>query len=242
MVGIALGAGAVFLATMLGGVTGFAYGLVSVPLLLLIGFPLVDIVAANLAIAMLTRVAVVYRLREHVDRRRALSLIAGSIPGIAMGHLVRQRIDPTALKAGAGALAIGCAVLLLVRPRSGAWAGSRVGGLAAGVSGGFLGVTTSFNGVPPVLWLSSVEIQPLEFIADLAVYFVVGNLIALPAVLLGGGVPLSRVGGLVLAWLPVGLLGNAVGLRLAPRVAKPVFRLVTLSLVFVAGLATLATA
>jgi uncharacterized membrane protein YfcA len=42
MIAVLLGA-AVCGATSLGGVTGFGYGLVSMPLLLLAGFPLVDL-------------------------------------------------------------------------------------------------------------------------------------------------------------------------------------------------------
>lgn len=241
MIAVLLGAGAVFGAALLGGVTGFGYGLVSVPLLLLLGFPVVDVVAANLTIGMLTRVAVVYRLREHINRRHATILVVGSVPGIILGHGVHHLIDATTLKVGAGLLAMIFAVYLSVRPPAVGVSGSRVGGLAAGASGGFLGVTTSLNGIPAVLWLSRTDTEPLGFIADLAVYFVVGNLIAVPVLLMGGEVSLHRLGGLLLVWVPCGLAGNAVGLRLAQRVPRRVFRSVTLGLVLVAGAAMLAT-
>jgi uncharacterized protein len=242
MTAVLLGAAAVSGATLLGGVTGFGYGLVSMPLLLLVGFPLVDVVTANLIIGMLTRVAVVYRLREHIDRSRATILVVGSVPGIVVGYEVHDLVDATTLKVGAGMLAMIFAVYLAVRPPAVGASGSRIGGLAAGASGGFLGVTTSLNGVPAVLWLSRVDTEPLGFIADLAVYFVVDNLIAVPLLLMGGEVSLQRLGGLLLVWVPCGLAGNAVGLRLAPRVPRRMFRLVTLGLVIVAGAATLVTA
>jgi hypothetical protein len=241
MTALVLGAGAVFVAALLGGVTGFGYGLVSAPLLLLIGFSLADAVAANLTIGMLTRIAVWYRLRHQVDRRRAGTLVIGSVPGMLLGYGVGRLIDPTVLKVGAGLLAIVFALYLAVRPGTTDRSGSLLGGLAAGVSGGFLAMTTSFNGVPPVLWLSRLNIEPLGFIADLAVYFVVGGIIAIPLVLVDGAVTPYRLGVLLVGWLPVGLAGNAVGLRLAPRLPRRVFRWVTLGLVLVAGAATVAT-
>src|SRR5215475_4325027 len=98
---VVLGAGAVLLAALLGGVTGFGTGLVLAPLLLLIGFPLAEVVAVNLTIALVTRVAVTYRLREHIDRRRVTLLILGSVPGIVLGRAVGHLIDATALKVAA---------------------------------------------------------------------------------------------------------------------------------------------
>jgi uncharacterized membrane protein YfcA len=239
---VVLGSGAVLVAALLGGATGFGAGLVCVPLLLLIGFPLAEVVAANLTIGLFTRVAVAYRLREHIDRRRATLLILGSVPGIVLGRAVGQLIGASVLKVAAGLVAMAFAGYLFGRPPVAAAAGSRFGGLVAGASGGFLATTISFNGVPPVLWLSRTDAAPLAFVADLAVYFVAGNLMAVPLLLIGGSVPVHRLGGLLLVWLPVSLVGNALGLRLAGRLSRRVFRAVTLGLVIVAGAATVATA
>jgi len=239
---VALGAGAVLVAALLGGATGFGTGLVCAPLLLLIGFPLAEVVAVNLTVALLTRVAVAYRLREHIDWRRATLLILGSVPGIVLGRAVGHLIDASVLKVAAGLAAIAFAGYLFARPSGTGTAVSRLGGLVAGVSGGFLATTISFNGVPPVLWLSRTGAEPLAFVADLAVYFVVGNLLAVPLLLIDGSVPVSRLGGLLLAWVPVSLAGNALGLRLAGRLSRRVFRALTLGLVVVTGAATVATA
>src|SRR5687767_7824626 len=75
----------VFVAAFLGGVTGFGYGLVSAPLLLLIGFPLRFVVTANLTLGGLTRVGVAYRFRRYVSARRSVMLAAGSAPGLFLG-------------------------------------------------------------------------------------------------------------------------------------------------------------
>lgn len=230
------------LAALLGGATGFGAGLVCVPVLLLVGFPLADVVATNLAIGLFTRLVVAYRLRAHIDRRRATTLVLGSIPGIALGYAIRGLLNPTVLKMAAGVLAVVFAAYLLRRPATNANTGSRLGGLFAGAGGGCLATTISFNGVPPVLWLSRTDTQPLAFVADLAVYFVAGNLIAVTLLVLDGAVPAHRLGTLLLAWLPVSLAGNTIGLRLARHLPGTAFRAITLGLVILAGAATVATA
>ena len=233
-------------ASILGGVTGFGFALVCTPLLLLAGFPLADVVVVNLAISGTTRLATVARLRHSVNRRRAGWLVFGVVPGLALGLLVRDAVDDDVLKVVAGTVAVGVALYLLVRPpapRVGA-AGPppRLQSGTAGLLGGFLGITTSLNGPPPVILLSRQQAEPREFVADMAVYLLVGNALTLLAIhLLGGGLALDRLWPLLLCWLPVGLLGNAVGLAYGSRLPARPFRLLTLGLVVVTGLATVGT-
>ena len=66
-------------ASLLSGTTGFGYGLVATPLLLLTGFSLPFVVAANLAVSFVMRGTVAYRFRREVDRRRTASQAASTI-------------------------------------------------------------------------------------------------------------------------------------------------------------------
>jgi uncharacterized protein len=138
------------------------------------------------------------------------------------------------------------AALLLLRPPGACTGdGPPAAGLttgAAGALGGFLGITTSLNGPPPVVLLSRQNVAPQQFVADLAVYFIVCNGLALLLIGLAGDVDPGRVGVLLACWLPGGLLGNALGNSWAARVPQGPFRLLTLGLVVVTGLATVVTA
>jgi uncharacterized protein len=236
----------VLAASVLGGVTGFGFSLVCAPLLLLLGLGLTDVVVVNLAIGLLTRLATVARLHRSVHRRRAAVLVAGSLPGLLVGYLVRDQVSGEALKVTAGAVAVVVAALLLLRPPAAdAGDGPPAAGLvtgAAGALGGFLGITTSLNGPPPVVLLSRQNVAPRQFVADLAVYFIVCNGLALLLIGLAGDVDPGRVGVLLACWLPGGLLGNALGNSWAARVPQGPFRLLTLGLVVVTGLATVVTA
>ena len=85
-------------AAFLGGVTGFGYSLVATPLLLLLGFPLPFVVTANLALAFVTRIAVAYRFRSDLNRRRVAGLIAGSVPGLWLGVEVLKAVPEATIK------------------------------------------------------------------------------------------------------------------------------------------------
>jgi uncharacterized membrane protein YfcA len=232
-------------ASVLGGVTGFGFSLVCAPLLLLAGFPLADVVVVNLTIAGTTRLATVIRLRHFVNRRRAGWLVAGCVPGLLLGFLVRDAVDDAVLKVVAGSIAVLVAAYLLFRPPAPRPADAgpppRLQSGIAGVLGGFLGITTSLNGPPPVILLSRQRAEQREFVADMAVYLIVGNGLALLLIHLGGGLALDRLGLLLACWLPVALLGNAVGLVYGSRLPAELFRVLTLCLVMVTGLATVVT-
>ena len=232
-------------ASVLGGVTGFGFALVCTPLLLLAGFALQDVVVVNLTISGLTRVATVVKLRHSVNRRRAGWLVIGVVPGLLLGLSVRESVDDAVLKVVAGTVAVGVAVYLLVRPPApraeDAGPPPRVHSGIAGLLGGVLGITTSLNGPPPVILLSRQRAEPREFVADMAVYLIVGNGLALLLIHLGGGLELDRLWPLLASWLPVGLLGNALGLAYGSRLPAGPFRLLTLGLVVVTGLATVVT-
>jgi uncharacterized membrane protein YfcA len=243
---LVVGGVVVLAASVLGGVTGFGFSLVCTPLLLLLGMELNDVVVVNLAIGLLTRVATVARLHRSVHRRRAVDLVAGSVPGLLVGYLVRDLVSGDALKVVAGGVAVAVAGYLLLRPTDpDGPATARAPRLAAGTAGllgGFLGITTSLNGPPPVVLLARQHVAPTQFVADLAVYFIVCNGLALVLIGLAGDVDAGRVGVLLACWLPGGLVGNALGNSWASRVPQGPFRLLTLGLVVLTGLATVVSA
>jgi uncharacterized protein len=232
----------IFLAAFLGGATGFGFALVATPLLLLIGFPLPFVVTANLSLALVTRVAIVVRFYEDVWPRRVAGLIAGAVPGLWIGAQVLTGVDESAIKLGAGVVVMVVALLLfrsLTAPPPEPVPGAPI---AAGFAGGFLGSTTSLNGVAPVLLLARDKAEPRSFVADLAVYFVATNGIALLVLLAEGALSRSALYPAFLLWLPGSLLGNWLGTVVGPRLPEHAFRRITLLLVLVAGAVTAFTA
>jgi len=228
-------------AALLAGTSGFGFGLVATPALLLTGFSLPFVVTVNLLISLATRVSVAWRLRHAVRRKQAAILVGGAIPGLWIGSWTLGAIDAHTLKlvvgmtvaAAAGALA--WADRRPPRPRA---AGL---GAVAGFLGGLLGTTTSLIGVPPALLLARRRLATATFIADLSIYFVATAGIGL-AVLAAQGHFNESAGRAFVWWLPGVLVANAIGTSAGLRAPAPVFRRLTLGLAFVAGIVTALTA
>jgi len=238
---LVLGAMVVFSASLLGGISGFGYGLVSAPLLLLIGLPLQTVVVLNLALALATRVAVVWRFRSAVVPRRVTALVLGSIPGIIAGSIVLTEVRPQYLKVAVGCLVIVLAPLLMGRrPIQPAQTGVTPC-LGAGFTGGLLGTTASLNGVPPVLLLTRACVPPKILIADLAAYFVASNAVALVLLFASTHLAAPDFALPFACWLPGSLAANHLGTSLGPRLPADLFRKFTLVLILVAGITTVAT-
>ncbi|TDC51677.1 sulfite exporter TauE/SafE family protein [Actinomadura sp. KC345] len=235
----------IFAAASLGGATGFGFGLVAAPVLLAAGLPLSEVVAVNLSLALLTRLPAAWQLRRHLVWTRARRLIAGSVPGILTGYGVSGLVDTELLKITAGAVAILAALALTLRsaaPSPDARPAGAGATLTAGAAGGFLGVTTSLNGVPPALLLTRDRVEQRSFAADLTVYFVASNCLALALLTATGPGMLDPLATYVPAWLPAGLLGNQLGIRANRHLPVRLFRAVTLTIVIAAGCTTIAAA
>ncbi|MQA81137.1 MAG: TSUP family transporter [Streptosporangiales bacterium] len=226
----------VTLAALLGGITGFGYGLVSTPLLLAVGLPLPTIVVLNLILGTITRGTAAWRFRREVSRRSAF-LIAGSVPGYAIGTALLVEVDLDLLETAAGVLVITLAIASIV-PRGPKVGAGPVSCLVAGAAGGTLGATTALNGVLPALLLSHARLPARPFIGELAVYIVASNLVGLVAVAVGG-VSAFRLGPLVAVSLLPAVLANIAGTTLGPRLPAKAFRAVTLALVLTAGVVTI---
>lgn len=237
-----LGSIVVTIAAFLAGTTGFGFALVSIPFLLLIGFPLEFVVTANLTLLLITRISVSYRLRAHISAKRGVMLILGSIPGLYLGTKVMAYVDPLVIKIFAGVLIMISALLLFHSVHAPPPSKIPAAPVAAGFAGGFLGTTTSLIGIPPVLLLAHEKTAPVSFIADLAIYFVVSGGIALALLANQGALSIQALFPASLLWLPGVMLGNLLGTALGPSLPENTFRYLTLGVVFIAGGITALTA
>lgn len=240
---LVLGGLAVAIASFLGGVTGFGYSLVATPLLLLIGYDLRFVVTVNLALALVTRIMVAIRFRRSAWPRRVALLIGGAIPGLWLGVAILKTVDPDDIKVAAGIVTMVAAALLARSVRAPPPQRTIPGAAAvAGFFGGFLGASTSLNGVAPVLLLARDKASPRSFLADLAMYFVGANAIGLAMLAARHTIRTDALSPAFLLWLPGSLLGNWLGTTLGPRLPEVAFRRLTLVIIFVAGGVTALTA
>ncbi len=232
----------VFMASFLGGVTGFGYSLVATPLLLLAGFDLPFVVTVNLALALVTRISVAYRFRADLSAGRVAGMVGGSIPGLWLGAEVLASVREATIKIAAGLVVMVAAVLLWRTASAPPPRPMRGAPLAAGFLGGFLGSATSLNGIAPVLLLARDKAAPRSFLADLALYFVASNAIGLLVLAAVGAFDSEALFPAFVVWLPGSLVANWLGTTLTPRLPELAFRRLTLAIVFVAGGLTAFTA
>jgi uncharacterized membrane protein YfcA len=226
---------------LLSGTSGFGFGLVATPLLLLTGYSLPFVVTVNLLISLSTRVSVAYRLRRAVHARRVLMLVGGAVPGLWVGARTLGAVDAHAVKVTVGLLIMAAAAAIAYVDRHPPRPRLRGLLVVAGFLGGLLGTTTSLIGVPPALLLTRRRLAAMSFFADLAVYFIAASAIGLA--LLAERGHFDRDAAHAFAWwLPGVLVANAVGTTLGLRVADRTFRMVTLGLAFAAGAVTAVTA
>jgi uncharacterized membrane protein YfcA len=170
-------------------------------------------------------------------------LLGGAIPGLYLGVVVLGAVNPTDIKIAAGVVTM-VAALLMARSVNAPPPRRTIPGAAvvAGFLGGFLGSSTSLNGVAPVLLLARDKASPRSFLADLAMYFVGANAIGLAILAARGTLDRDALSPAFLVWLPGSLLGNWLGTTLGPRLPEAGFRRLTLVIVFVAGGVTALTA
>ncbi|HET8606188.1 MAG TPA: sulfite exporter TauE/SafE family protein [Gaiellaceae bacterium] len=228
-------------AALLAGASGFGFGLLATPSLLLAGFSLPFVVTVNLVASLLTRASIAYRFRAHVDRRRVCMLVGGSVPGLVLGAQLLTRVDPRPLKIAVGALVMAVSSSLALRrsPEPRTLPGGTV---VAGFAGGLLTTTTSLSGVPPVLLLARQRLAAAVFYADLAVYFVAAAAIGLAVLAASHGLSTRALYPAALLWLPGILVANAAGASLGIRLEERRFRQLTAALAFAAGALTVASA
>lgn len=228
-------------AALLAGASGFGFGLVATPALLLTGFALRFVITVNLLLTVATRASVAWRFRHAVQPRHVAVLVGFGVPGLWAGSRTLGAVDEHVLKLVVGvAVALAAAALALAdrRPLRRAIPGVSA---AAGFLGGLLGTTTSLIGVPPALLLVRRRLPTETFFADLAVFFVATAAIGL-AVLAVQGQFDEDAASAFLWWLPGVLVANMLGASAGVRARPWVVRRLTLGLAFAGGILTALTA
>ncbi|MGW4339452.1 sulfite exporter TauE/SafE family protein [Rhodococcus koreensis] len=234
-----VGALCIGIASVIGGATGFGTALIATPVMLMIGFAVPEVVFVNLVAGLITRIGAAYHLREHISWGRVALLGGGSLPGAWLGAITLGLVPEQYLKPAAGVVVMLCGVAMALPTRAQATrTPSTAAHVLTGSVGGYLGTTTSLNGPPPVLLLMRARLPPLAFIADLAGYFIVANVMALGVLWFHDEITESMFWPRLPIFVTAAVIGNVAGLAIARRLPPGVFRSAVIVLVIAAGAAT----
>ncbi|NQT35271.1 sulfite exporter TauE/SafE family protein [bacterium] len=236
---IIIGIAVVFLGGLTQGLTGFGFGLVTVPILVIFLVPQL-VVPIVLLTSMLLTFYLLIETRRWLELKRILVLMAAGVAGLPFGIIILKQLDADILRVFIGIIIVlfGLAFLLGYRREI---KNERLASVLIGFVSGLLSGSTSLSGPPVILFFTNQGLKKQTFRANIVAYFTVLSLVTLPAFIFSGLIT-PEVIELSLWFLPAMILGAFLGIKLSHRVNETLFRRITLVIVIVAGFVTVLSA
>jgi uncharacterized protein len=239
-----------FGSALLYAISGFGFAVLAAPLFLLFLDParaiqLVIIISTALSIVVL------WGLLPAIAPWLLLRLALGSLVGLPLGLLAFRYADPILVRAVAGAMILGFAILVAVsRRRSGQsgqaehWAAFAMNpglDLAAGAVSGFASALVGQPGPPVLIYLLLAGAAPRIVRATLLAFFALSYGVTLSSHAATIGIPASTwiAAGIL---IPFAFLGGLAGRPIGDRLGAEAFATLAIALLAVAGAYTLAAA
>ena len=224
---------ATFLAALVAGLAGFAFGLVGAAIWLHILTPL-QTASLIIAFGLVVQGWSVWSLRHALRWSRLWPFLLGAVLGVPLGVAILGALDPARLRAGIGVFLVAYAAYALARPAVSFKGGGAPADASVGFLNGVLGGATGFAGVLTTIWCA-LRGWPKD--EQRAVFQPVGVAIfAMSAAWLGAkGAASAEVIRLFVIGLPVLLAGTWLGLKLYGRVGEAGFRKIVLVLLLISG-------
>ena len=206
-----------FCAGFLQGLTGFGSALIAIPLLSL----LMDIKAA-VPLCMLNGLALTLylsvHLRFHLDTKKILPLLIGSLPGIVTGALLLSRLDSHLLRLAIGVLLIGFSLYRLYLRAPSIQLPSWCGYLAGFLTGA-IGAALSAGGPPAIIYTTLTGWNKEEIRATLSGFFVISGFITVIVHALTGVSSLATLSCFSVT-VPFVLAGTLCGSKMSGRFSQ----------------------
>jgi uncharacterized membrane protein YfcA len=226
---------ATFAASLVAGLSGFAFGLIAAAAWLHFLTP-IQTATLIIAFGLLVQGISVWKLRHALDWRKLWPFVLGAAIGVPLGVAILDWADARQVQIGVGAFLVLYGIYSLARPTLGP---VRAGGAAldsgVGFLNGVLAGVTGLAGILVVIWCGlrgwPKDVQRGVFQPAAVATF------AMTALWLGakGAIATDTVM-LFLIGLPVLLAGTWLGLKLYGRIEEAGFRRIVLVLLLLSGL------
>src|SRR6202166_5169252 len=227
-----------FLAALVTGVGGFAFGIVAAAVWLYILTPLQTAILIT-GLGLVVQGYSVWKLRHALQWTKIAPLVLGAAFGVPIGVFALAHTNPQYLRFGVGVVLVLFSLYGLLRP---AFKPLALGGAIADGGAGFLhralGGATGFAGIVATIWC---QLRGWPKDQQRAVFQPVGvATFAMTAAWLGGQGSIPREVWWLFAFaLPVLLAGTWLGLKLYGRLNEAQFRRVVLILLLASGVVLL---
>jgi len=231
---------ATFVAALVTGVAGFAFGLIASAIWLHAITP-AQSAALIAAFAILIQGVSLWKVRHAIELSRLMPFLVGGVLGIPLGIYVLRWASPAHMRGFVGVALVLFSLYSLLRPKIRQIEAGTAADGAIGVASGFLSGSTGLAGIPVVVWSTlrgwSRDEQRAVF-QPVAVLVFVMTLVWFGA----NGMLTTDTGRLFLWGLPALALGTWIGLKLYGKLNETTFRTVVLVLLLISGLALLPSA
>jgi len=219
------------------GVAGM--GILVVPLMATI-FPVKESVGILLPMLIVGDVVAVGYYRQHAVWRHLVRLLPWVVAGMPLGYLALRYADDEQMKFVLGVLVLGLIGLRVFRGRFGKWIDAHLPRawwfvVLVGVLAGFATTLANAAGSIMSVYLLTQGLQKREFVGTGAVFYMIVNLIKLPAYATLGIITTPSLA-FDAAMAPVILAGAVLGILLLPRIPQKLFEWLVIILAAVASI------
>ena len=220
------------LAGLIQGLTGFGGGLVAIPLLCLI-MDVKEAVPLSILSGLAITTVMAWNLRQHMDRRKILPMLIGSLPGIVAGTLLLKVADPVVINRMLGLLLISIsAINLTFKPRP--INPSTVWGYIAGFFSGAITASVGAGGPPVIIYTTLTDWKKDVIKATLTGFFVLNGYIT-AAVHAGTGVITGNTLRMFVVTVAFVLAGTYLGTTISERINRRTYLRIVYLLLMVLG-------
>lgn len=224
---------ATFVAALVAGLAGFAFGLVAAAAWLHVLTPL-QTASLIIGYGLIVQGWAVWKLRRALSWNRLWPFLLGAAVGVPLGTALLTWVDPKYLRAGMGAFLVLYGIYGITRPALKPVQAGAAADVGAGFFNGMLGGMTGLAGIVVTIW-SGLRGWPKD--VQRAVFQPVAvATFAMSAMWIGGSGAVSRETGILfLTGLPVLLAGTWLGLKLYGRLDEASFRKIVLFVLLLSG-------
>lgn len=167
-------------------------------------------------------VVVFIRARRNLDLRRIVPLLAAGVAGLPAGVWILKTADQSLLKIAIGGI-VAVSSLMFISGFRIKVAREKPAMVPVGLLSGVLSGATTLSGPPVILFFVNQDVPKHQFRASLSAYFLLLNLVAVPAFAAGGLLTRDEVLRTALLF-PAVAVGSLIGIFLADRISEGLFR------------------
>lgn len=226
---------AIFCAAFVQVLSGFGFALLSMPIMT-IALPVKEAVVVSTILGMISTTWQAVRLRADAERPLAKRLVLSAFVGMPLGLFILNVVSDTALRLTLGIAVIIATILLVARINL--TAASNHFDYGVGFVSGVLNTSLSTNGPPLVFGLQARHLQAAPFRATISMVFAFSNVVGLSLFALNGKITADGLKAAAIAF-PAWLVGQGLAWPIRKHVHGERFRVMVLTLLFLAGTSTI---